>query len=269
MDLAPTTPEHRVAPPARDTPGAVVIDRAAAFAAGPSRIPRRVVGWFLGAVVLLGGGGAVADHFFGGPAGSPAASPQLPASLSALMQLTRTPASDAPAFSLTDQRGRAVSPAGLRGRVVVLTFFDAPCDDICPVLEAELAAAYRDLGADAPRVALVAVNTDPLAPSPSSARAAAGALATLGAWHFLTGPLPRLDAVWSAYGITVDVQRSTGAVSHNDLLYFVDPSGRLRLRATPYANENGAGRFTLSAPTIAAWAEGIAVEARTLLGEKP
>ena len=64
-------------------------------------------------------------------------------------------------------------------------------------------------------------------------------------WYFLTGSLPKLNVVWSEYGVAIDVQRGTHIVSHNDALYFIDPSGRMRLRATPFANESAAGVFSL------------------------
>jgi protein SCO1/2 len=236
----------------------------------------------------------VADHFFAGPVGgsatpttgthppplggatgaapgtgSPPASadPQLPASVSALMGLDRTSPTGAPGFSLTDQAGRAVSLAALRDKSVVLSFFDATCDDICPVLAAELVRADAELGSAATHVALVTIDADPLAltvPSAAPAEAASG-IASLPNWYFLTGPLRQLDAVWKSYGVTVEVQRTTGLVSHNDLLFFIDPSGRLRLRATPFADESTSGAFTLPATTEGEWAEGIADEARSLV----
>jgi protein SCO1 len=186
------------------------------------------------------------------------------------MGLERLNAAVAPGFSLTDQDGRLVSLASLRGKVVVLSFFDAACDDICPVLEKELSQTYSDLGPLAPSVAMVTVNTDPLALTLSSARAVAAAPgdALPATWYFLTGPLSRLNPVWSSYGIAIDVERDTGLVSHNDYLYFIDPAGRLRFRATPFANEGTSGVYSLPESTEGAWAAGIANEARALLPER-
>jgi cytochrome oxidase Cu insertion factor (SCO1/SenC/PrrC family) len=252
---------------------------------------------FVIAIAALGLGGVLLDHFFAGPShtsatttvagtgtgnyppplqttpsggqstGALAAQPQLPASPSALMDLEHLNAAVAPGFALTDQHSRLVSLASFRGKVVILSFFDAACDDICPVLERELSQAYSDLGADSSRVAMLTVNTDPLALSAASARPAetAARAPSPAAWYFLTGRLSRLNAVWSAYGIAIDVQRDTGIVSHNDFLYFIDPSGHLRLRATPFANESTAGVFSLPGGTETTWAAGIADEARFLL----
>lgn len=255
-------------------------DRAAALAAGPGKIPRKVVVIFLSSLVALAFVGVVLDHFFPGTAGTsttttvgragavsrgpraskpPSASSraQLPSTQAALMGLKHLRPAQAPGFSLTDQHGHRVSLAGFRGKVVVLSFFDAACDDICPVLAKELSLAKADLGAAASRVAMVTVNTDPLT--------SAGPTEVPSAGYFLTGSLARLNAVWTSYGISIEVQRDTGVVSHNDFLYFIDPSGRLRLRATPYANEATSGRFSLPEATERAWGAGIAAQAKSLL----
>jgi protein SCO1 len=262
-------------------------ERAEAFAAGPGKIPGKVLALFVAGIAVLAAGGVVADHFFSGPVGSttvetatgnyppalgapttPGHPSQLPASLSAMMGLARLKPKPAPGFTLTNAAGQAVALGSFRGKVVVLSFFDSACDDICPVLAAELAQAAHDLGTDAGRVAFVTINSDPLASaSPLVARVGTNATTSLSSdWTFLAGPLAELDAVWKSYSITVEVQRTTGAVAHNDLLYFIDPSGRLRFRATPFADEDAAGTFSLASGTEAAWSSGIADEARSLLG---
>jgi hypothetical protein len=157
--------------------------------------------------------------------------------------------------------------AGAPWLPLVHGFFDASCDDICPVLKGELSQADVDLGAEASRVAILTVNTDPLALSPASARRGekAAHVPSPATWYFLTGPLRRLNAVWTSYGITIDVQRANRIVSHNDFLYFIDPSGRLRFRATPFADESTSGVSNLPAATEAKWATGIANETVSLL----
>jgi protein SCO1/2 len=190
-------------------------------------------------------------------------------SLAALMGLQRLQPTPAPAFSLVDQTGRTLSPASLRGRVVVLTFFGGQCDDICPVLAAELRQADTDLGASASHVTFVTVNTDPSATTPAQltpAVAATGLGADLPGWRMLTGPLRSLDTVWRDYGVTVTLDHDNGAVAHTDVLYLVDPQGRIRYRARPFADESSLGTFTLPTATIDRWARGIATYAGALTG---
>jgi len=276
--------------------------RSAAFAAGPpSPFPTRLLLWIAGVAAFLGIGGAVVGHFVNGvaardsttattgtippplnpparrpvttgpvtvtPGGTPGG-PSIPSSLSSMMGLTSPPATPATAFTLTDQHGSTVSLASLRGKVVVLSFFDQTCDDICPVLAAELAAADADLGSAAGHVALVTVNTDPRATHPhtGSPPAAEAPVWALSNWYELTGSLRQLDPVWKAYGITIDVSVRTGRIAHNDKLYFVNPQGRLRAVATPFADESTGGAFSLPAAAVARWGGGIADEARSLQG---
>ena len=255
-------------------------------------MPRQFIFIAMACVVLLGLGGAALDRAFPGPAASPAApattggnylppfqvpasaaaaagaaAPQLGATLAALLGLQLLKVMPAPDFSLTDQHGRTTSLSEFRGKVVVLSFFDSACDDICPVLESELAQAAADLGPAANRVAFLTVNTDPLAWGPGRAGPAeSGELGGLATWHFLTGPLSRLDAVWTAYGVAVDVQTATRTVSHSQAMYFIDASGRVRCRATPFADETGPGKFSLAAATEDRWGAAVAAQVRLLLG---
>jgi hypothetical protein len=116
-------------------------------------------------------------------------------------------------------------------------------------------------------VSLLTVNTDPLGLSRAEAGPAEkGSLSAVPTWQFLTGSLGQLDSVWRSYGVAVDVQTSTRTVSHNEVMYFIDALGRVRDRATPFANETRSGVYSLELSTQANWAAGIADEARYLLG---
>ena len=120
-------------------------------------------------------------------------------------------------------------------RVVVLTFFNAPCNDICPIVAAEIEQADADLGAQAAGVDFVTVNTDPtaLAQSAEAPVLSGTHLGTLPNWHMVTGPLTTLNALWKAYGISISVQKKTGLQAHNDVMDFIDPQGNLRYRVEP------------------------------------
>lgn len=281
---APTTPIDRAA--AFATEG----DRAALFAAGPTPIPRKAVVIALCAVLVLGGGGTLLEHVLSsaglnpkaaptatttppttlpsGPAPLPAAGAYEPVSapLPAFMGLERPTSVAAPRFSLIDQEGGSTSLQALHGSVVVLSFFDGACNDICPVLATELHQADVLLGPRAADVQFVTVNTDPtaLAVGDLSPAAAAGGLGTMANWHILTGPLATLNSVWHDYGITVTANTVTKAVAHTDLLYFIDPNGEIRYRATPFADEHTDGTYSLSATDVSRWALGIATYAGKL-----
>src|SRR5690242_2550129 len=68
----------------------------------------------------------------------------------------------APDFRLTDQHGRTVTLASLRGKVVLLTVLDDTCTVDCPLIAQEFRAAGQMLGADTRQVELVAINYNPI-----------------------------------------------------------------------------------------------------------
>jgi protein SCO1 len=183
------------------------------------------------------------------------------------MGISRISGGRAPSFSLTDQRGATVTLASLRGRAVVLMFFDSTCNDICPVLGKEVARAETALGTSAARVDFVAVNTDPNATAVSSAAAVTAKLGLGGKsnFYFLTGSLSTLDIVWTHYGISIEVAQATQRIAHTDLMYFIDPSGHERESATPFADESKSGASSLPATSIDRFGLGIADYARQLL----
>jgi len=269
-------------------------ERAAAFRRTEPKVPPKFALIVVAVLAVLGIGGAVAEHLLSSvglnpgatgadqsttattasgviaPPPSTPSSPQVSAALAAFMGIAPR-SGPAPAFTLEDQTGRSVSLAGERGSAVVLTFFDAPCQDICPVVSGELLQAAHDLDLAQEHVIFLTVNTDPvvLSSAPASAAAARTGLGTLSTWHFLTSDLGTLNALWQAYGVSVNASRTSGLVAHNDVMYFIDPSGHLRYEATPFANESGSGVFSLPPASIVRWGQGIATYARQMLGSTP
>jgi cytochrome oxidase Cu insertion factor (SCO1/SenC/PrrC family) len=140
----------------------------------------------------------------------------------------------APAFALSDQNGRPVALDALRGKVVVLGFMDPVCTNICPIVASEFINVDRMLGRDAAQVEFVCVNVNQFQESRASVRKYSHerGLSALSNWHFLTGSTDQLKQVWNAYHVAV-IPNSTGDVVHTSVLYFIDPSGRLRIDAMP------------------------------------
>jgi protein SCO1/2 len=279
------------------TTGTSPVDRAAALRAGSTPIPRRFFLWVAVAFAALGLGGVVGEKLIGSAgisaltsvptttlAGTgrsfpvapatpdtptpPAARPvdATPSAVTGLIQLTARPA---PAVStLQDQAGANWNLADARGKVVVLTFFNAECDDICPVLADEITQADQLLGARRRSVDFVVVNSDPLETSlaPSPPALTQTHLDGISNVTFLNGPLTALSSVWKHYGITVELNPTTRVSSHTEAMYFVDRQGQLRLEATPFANENSLGVYSLDPTTIHSFAEGMADSAGRLAG---
>jgi protein SCO1/2 len=264
----------------------------AALAEGAPGIPTNFVWWVLGAVLVLSLGGFIGERLFSasglnpvpttttstaanpvgtapsGTSAPPASDRSLTAPLVSFMGLAVPSPRHATPFVLTDQHGQPVSVPAHPARVVVLTFFNAPCNDICPVLASEIEQADADLGARAGDVEFVTVNTDPSALTASAETPAVSGtgLDTLPNWHMVTGPLTSLNPLWKAYGVSITVEAKTGLEAHNDVIYFLDRRGIVRYRATPFADESLTGAFTLAAPSEARWAQGMATYAARLVG---
>ena len=259
-------------------------ERARAFATshstGRASLPSAFFKWAAAAIVVLGGGGALLERAMSGttpqasrttpPVASvsaPVAQNPLTSSLSSLLGLKRLGPTPAPPIELTAQNGALWRLGDQRGHVVIITFYDASCHDICPVLGAELRGALRDLGARAEQVRVAIVNTDPRVTTTSTRVAGLdipGLSGRANVW-FLTGSLNQLNDVWSNYGVTINVGAKASQVAHNNVLYFVDPRGRLRSLAVPFANEDRSGTYSLSATEIARFAKGLANVAGSLI----
>jgi len=136
----------------------------------------------------------------------------------------------APGFTLTDQDGRTVSLASLRGKVVLMTFLDPVCTTDCPIIAQEFKQTWQLLGAQNSKIELVAVVANPTYRSTVFTRAfdQQEGLATVPNWRYLTGSLSQLSAVWQHYGVTVQNLPAGSMSAHNDLAVVIDPSGVIR-----------------------------------------
>jgi cytochrome oxidase Cu insertion factor (SCO1/SenC/PrrC family) len=136
----------------------------------------------------------------------------------------------APAFTLTDQNGKQVSLASLRGKVVLLTFLDPVCTNDCPQIAQEFRGTDQVLGANSRRVELVAIVANPLYHSIAYTRAfdAQERLTDVPNWLYLTGSLAQLQQAWKNYAVAAQILPAGGMIAHSDVAYVIDPSGRTR-----------------------------------------
>jgi cytochrome oxidase Cu insertion factor (SCO1/SenC/PrrC family) len=246
-------------------------------------IPRKFVVWSVVAIVFLALGGQVAQHFFQsygkGPKASTTTSPTLtltPTTIPTSSTLTSLESyigvkfigsAKAHTFTLKTQSNKKWSLAVQKGKVVVLTFYNSICNDVCPVLGAEFRQAAMKLGPTNTNVVFAIVNTDPnqRSISPESRALTVPGLSTTPSVVFLTGSVTKLDAVWRAYGIKIVVGAKASQVAHNNALYFIGPSGTLVAYARPFASESKSGVYSLSGSIIHRYAQGIAATADSLV----
>jgi cytochrome oxidase Cu insertion factor (SCO1/SenC/PrrC family) len=149
----------------------------------------------------------------------------------------------APALDLPDQTGQKTTIAALRGHVVLLTFLDSKCTNLCPIEGAQLAQVQRRLpAADRPELVVVSVNP---ADTPASVARFVHEAGWNRPWRWLLGTRRTLAPVWSAYHIGVRFShgravqtgkttiRVAGSVAHTIALYLIDSRGHERFGYLP------------------------------------
>jgi len=153
-----------------------------------------------------------------------------PITAQALAGTSGQPDTPAPGFTLTSQDGRQVSLAGLRGKVVLLTFLDPVCTTDCPLIAQEMRSADTMLGAKASNTELVAVVANPTYISTAYTRAFTSQenLSQVPNWLFLTGSLTQLADVWHHYGIEVENLPAGAMAAHNDLAFVISADGKVQ-----------------------------------------
>jgi cytochrome oxidase Cu insertion factor (SCO1/SenC/PrrC family)/thiol-disulfide isomerase/thioredoxin len=128
-------------------------------------------------------------------------------------------------FTLSDEFGRPVSLRSFRGRVVILAFNDSQCTTVCPLTTTAMVDAKEMLGAAGSRVQLLGIDANPTATSVKDVRAYSTSHGMLHQWRFLTAPLRKLERVWAAYRIAVQIIR--GQIDHTPALFVIGPQGQL------------------------------------------
>jgi cytochrome oxidase Cu insertion factor (SCO1/SenC/PrrC family) len=136
----------------------------------------------------------------------------------------------APAFQLTDTRGRTVTLDSLRGKVVLLTFLDPVCTTDCPLIAHEFKATGAMLGAQARQAELVAIVANPTYYGTQFTQAfdAQEGLNAVPDWLYLTGTPAQLRSAWQQYGVTVQNLPAGAMSAHNDLAFVIDRAGVIR-----------------------------------------
>lgn len=197
-----------------------------AAAPAPAAASRRVrTSLGAGVVTLAVGLGLVVPAILTSTLGRPADAVAVAADSSGGWR--RIPPRPAPAFALTDQRGKPVSSASLRGKLVLLTFLDPVCTSDCPLIANQIAVADRELGSLAQRVEFVAVDSNPIFHYVADVNAftESHGLGTLSNWHFLCGASDTVQGVLADYGISVDVP-AVGMIQHSEGMYVITADGR-------------------------------------------
>jgi cytochrome oxidase Cu insertion factor (SCO1/SenC/PrrC family) len=139
-----------------------------------------------------------------------------------------------------DQHGDLVSLSDFDGKIVVLTFMDSQCKDVCPLTAAQLRQAHQHLNQDeANQVVFIAVNVSVEANMAEDVLLATQKwhLDEIPHWHFLTGSAEELTPIWNAYNVAV-VSREGGEIIHTPGIFLIDKNQQKRWYiSTPYTAE--------------------------------
>jgi protein SCO1/2 len=143
------------------------------------------------------------------------------------------PAKAAPPIELTDQYGKRVDLAKLKGRPVLVAFLYTHCTDLCPIVAGKLHTAFSHLKR-AERPVFLAVSVDPAHDTRASAATFNKRHRTVGEIDWLLGSAAELEAVWKAWGVKPEHNaKDPEEIEHNAEIFAVDPQGRIRALYPP------------------------------------
>jgi protein SCO1/2 len=132
-----------------------------------------------------------------------------------------------PEFSLTDQEGRTVTNADLRGKIWIADFIFTRCAGPCPLMTARMLEMQKAL-VKTPEVKLVSVTVDPEYDTPEVLKAYAEAnFADPDRWKFLTGDKAVIEKLVTE-GFMQHLAEENGEPVHGTMFLIVDGNGMVR-----------------------------------------
>ncbi|HVX32024.1 MAG TPA: SCO family protein [Solirubrobacterales bacterium] len=143
------------------------------------------------------------------------------------------PAKKAPPIDLTDQYGKKVDLAKLKGRPVLVAFLYTHCTDLCPIVAGKVHTAYAHLK-KSERPLFLAVSVDPAHDTAASAAAFNKRHRTVGEIDWLLGSKAELEKTWKAWGVKPEHDANDPEeIEHNAEIFAIDPQGQIRALYPP------------------------------------
>lgn len=139
-----------------------------------------------------------------------------------------------PNVTLTDQYGKPVSLASLKGKPVLVDFIYTSCASECLVMTSRMARIADRLGPEiGSKVTLVSITTDPGHDGPAQLLYyARHENANRPGWFFLTGTSTQIDAELADFHVTRR-QYADGSIEHITEFFLLGPNGHARLVFDP------------------------------------
>lgn len=138
----------------------------------------------------------------------------------------------APPLDLVDQHGRVVTLAALRGRPTLVTFAYAHCQTVCPLVVQNVARARDRLVARGTAPQLIVITLDPWRDTPARLAAIARQWALPEDARVLSGSVAEVEATLDRWGVVRSRDLHNGEITHPQVVYVVDGSGRIAFVST-------------------------------------
>lgn len=121
-----------------------------------------------------------------------------------------SPTDGLPQVSLTDQNGKKISLASLKGKPALVAFIHTQCEGPCELITAEMKSVARDLGSGfKSEVTMISITTEPNEDGPNELLAYAKKQGVnAGGWVFLTGAPGEIRRILEVYGVAAENDNS-------------------------------------------------------------
>lgn len=131
----------------------------------------------------------------------------------------------APAFTLTDQRGRPTSLAGHRGQVAIVAFVYSTCGATCVVIAQQIRGALDELHRAVP---VLLISADPAADTPARIKRFLSRVSLSGRVSYLSGSPAQLRAVWRGFHV-IGASADRAAFQRTASVFLIDRAGHQRV----------------------------------------
>ena len=129
-----------------------------------------------------------------------------------------------PDVILTNQFGKPLSMASLKGKPLLVSFIHTSCKGVCELMTAKMKDVASDLGANGTKVTMVSISTDPDDDGPAQLMAYAKRENVVNdGFVFLTGKPASVKQVLKVYG--VNQHAGDNEMTHVFELFLIGPDG--------------------------------------------
>lgn len=137
--------------------------------------------------------------------------------------LTLSDLGELPEFSLTNQSGKTITTADLKGKIWVADFFFTSCQGVCPVMTARMSKLDKTLGNKG--LNLLSISVDPATDTPENLTEYAKNFDAKDNWQFLTGEKAKIIDL-SVKGFRLSLGEDP--MSHSQRLVLIDNRSHIR-----------------------------------------